>query len=99
MSYEVQKALVLSTTHLTKEQNDLLTQQGAKYGGSELGIAVDSLAYGYLVYISSEFRDNVRERVPDNIHRAMVLARSFDCDLLRYDADGPIADELPTWEW
>lgn len=36
---------------------------------------------------------------PENIGKLLRLAKNLNCDFLRLDADGPVLENLPTWEW
>jgi hypothetical protein len=49
-------------------------------------------------YIDGQIDDELRE-IPGEIETIWRLARSLDCDYVRLDADGPVDETLPTWDW
>lgn len=84
-TYEIEKTLVLSTAHVCEATMNGLT---------------DGTIQGY------PYEEGVRIRVSDNrtgdpgeLRHLLKVASKLRCEWLRLDADGPIHDNLPTWDW
>ncbi len=93
---EIQKTLVLSTAHVTKEVNDYL-QDTCGLPGAE-NLIMESFEYGWRIYTGSE----ASERVPTrhaSLTSCIELARANDCRWLCLDQDGDTTDQLPTYSW
>ena len=97
--HEFETTLVLSTGHITTHDDDLL-----KIADQEL--LVVSYTYGYLVYVASgdyDFEDWVDTATRLGYSAAFVglmkLAHKLKCAWLKLDADGPLRDDLPKFEW
>jgi hypothetical protein len=56
--------------------------------------------YGYILDIpdDDEFFGQIVEDFPPTVANLMRLAHSLDCEFLKLDSDGPVYDNLPTWD-
>lgn len=91
----VHKYLDLSTSHLPIELG---------MGGlaSANGVIAYDIEYGWLMWVpldDDSFRMVEQEGAPAEVLRIMRHARSLGCGYVRFDADGLVDENLPTWEW
>jgi hypothetical protein len=109
--YEVERMMIMSTSHITAEDNRKLlnddhtpcgcffdlTPKGDNYPGS-----------GFLVACSEDLKDGVNDddmqaMIKAGWSKAMVdiqvTALSRDCSYIRLDPDGMVYPDLPTFEW
>ena len=84
MPFEIHRTLMLSTTHLPA--GELAAVEA---------IAILTGEYGWLVYV---FSDIDAEETP-SLAAAVALAIRETCDFVRFDSDGPLVAELPTFVW
>jgi len=99
MELEFQKILVLSTAHLTEEDNDFLSNE--EYS-ENLDCVIDETPYGWMVHISKnkdELFSEVHRLLSENFRKAMELAFINDCDWVRFDCDGNVVEELKSYDW
>ena len=86
MSLEIEKMLVLSTSHITGEA--ALTR-AITYPKSE---------YGWFVYVPGDL--NLRgDGHPKCLHDCMNFALKHDCHWIMFDCDGLTVEELPSYDW
>ena len=94
--YEIERTLVLSTGHITSQDDEMLTK------GELPSPSVDPFSFGYRIYIGTE-TDPYQECAASGLSAAlaalMVLAREQRCTWLKLDADGPLRDDLPKFDW
>jgi len=100
--------LTLSTAHMTKEDDKLLSAM-AKSHVHEPGCTalwVMYTGYGYIIrvnldpeYVEQQDQDIIDEDLSDGILGAVRFARHHEARWLRFDRDGDIVNELPTWDW
>lgn len=84
MPFEIHRTLMLSTSHLAK---------------SDLGIVEETSSlsgeHGWLIYV---FMD-IEPKAAPSLAAAVALAIREKCDFVRFDSDGPVVDELPSYAW
>ena len=96
--YEMQKHLVLSTSHITKKDAYLLNN-------TLLTLIRDYLAYGWRVYVGNDdtVNDIIRSAKKAGLgleFRALLrLAYRLKCPYLVLDRDGQERDDLPVFDW
>lgn len=93
MTDEIQKVLVLSTSHLTKATADLLTS-----GADGLPVFFDKGEYGWWVHVPERTKD-LRDECPEDLRKVIIYAHRLDCCWVCLDRDGDANPNLPTWEW
>jgi len=100
MSYEVEKTMVFSTAHISKEQASKLNMESLK-PESSFRFYIDPYEYGYLIHISEleDFEDLKDVAGLENIYRILVIAQRSGCSYIKLDCDGPVYDHLPTFDW
>lgn len=97
VQHEVRTVLVLSTEHMPAEVSDQMSKITEQYSVSDLPWPfMYETAWGFGVY--------ARGSVPNAAEWSWLLpvlhlAKQLDVDELRFDADGPVYDELPTYDW
>lgn len=96
----VRQFLDLSTSHLP-----FRVLIGDEYGPSPLKSLDGVVAYshdefGWLVWVPDD-PDEVNEDhdIPAELLAVQKHARSLNCDYVLFDRDGPVDQELPTWNW
>jgi len=87
------KMMDLSTAHITKETDAYLQEQALADVGPE-SIVYAKGRWGYIVHIGEDTAS-----LPDDLASLIKLCQSEGCSWLVLDADGPIVDDLPTWDW
>lgn len=83
MPHEIQRVLMLSTGHLNVLELGFVSE-----------VATFTSDYGWLVSVHRE----ASPRAP-SLLAAVALAKQLSCDFVRFDADGPVVEELPAYEW
>ena len=96
-NYEIHNLLLLSTTHITAEDADLIAGEVFPgKGGDESSL---------LVYCGQSEGQSFAEETArasgysDAFMQAVALARRLDCRYLLLDNAGPVVDDLPTYDW
>jgi hypothetical protein len=111
--YEVERMMVLSTSHLTKEDNEKLLKNEYTALGCFWSLTTDpnNGGEGFLVHCAEDFQ-------PDNaqFHKTLtqdlvdggwsvalahiqIFALEHHCTYIRLDPDGMVVPELPTYDW
>lgn len=85
----VRSFLDLSTSHLP--DNAYLATHGDN-------LVFHSYEHGWLLWVPDE-GDIDRADVPEVILTIQRHARQHGCDYVLFDADAPVDDILPTWDW
>jgi hypothetical protein len=91
---EINKELVVSTSHVTKQTMDWLG--GAEVSGYEAFDLPggDKVEYGHLVYTETD-----PYSLPPDLRAMVDLANANECKWLRLDCDGFTVDGFPTYDW
>lgn len=84
MAQEIQRILVISTGNLSFKTREALTAGAVKIIGLDW-------EYGWWVWINEPDRDGT---LPTDLAAAVQLARQSDCQWVRFDADGDLAEGL-----
>jgi hypothetical protein len=93
--------LDLSTAHLP----ETYCETGP---GVEIGVTVYDLdGYGWLMWVPKDPDEHSRnyhdededEGIPEAILTVQRYARALGCDYVRFDRDGDVNADLPTWDW
>jgi len=88
---EIEKSLVISTGHISKETADLLELKKID------SLVVEPYEYGWRIHISTDYK---YEEIPDDLKRLMSFADEvFSCSWIRLDQDGPYLDFFKTYDW
>lgn len=95
--------LTLSTAHIEKETAEMLKHQSVdsdlEYDTINTNLVVYSKAdYGWWIHVADLDRDDVR-LLPCDLAACCMIAMRENCEWLCLDADGPIEDCLPMYEW
>lgn len=95
--YEIQRTLVVSTSHISQEDATYLEQASTW----PLSVVWLNYEYGWIIYLfkKDDYFQEVTQGAPQSIVSLMRLAIQLNCDWLRIDADGPEVPGLPTYEW
>jgi len=99
--YEIEHNLVLSTSHITKKDDDQLREEGITNSTPEL--CVYNYEFGYLVFVPLNIKkDDTQKRIKETYSPELVnlllLAKRNNCTYLKLDRDGTVYD-LPTFNW
>lgn len=89
---ELRTVPVASTTHITREDDELLSRAGTH------GHVDGALRFGYMLRVSTD-RGDWHGDISEGFMGLMrfVNARGFEWVIL--DCDGPVISALPTYEW
>ena len=97
MDYEIQKTLILSTSHINEEESEILEALSSPHSPDIYDLIVHSHGtYGWNIYVADVLAPN--QKMP-NLNRLIKIAQSNDCAWLRLDCDGPVHDELQEFDW
>jgi len=95
---EIERTLVLSTSHITEEDSRLLNP--------DVGcLAIIDSGYGWFIRIpDKDGFEGLAEQLKENglsacVFALMQLADSHNCNWLHLDSDGPVIDSLPQHHW
>ena len=104
MEYEIYKTLVASTAHITELDNAELEVDTDTNTLPDL-IVYRYGEYGYTIWIPTEGSftaqswHNILTRYSVQLRQLLDIAKQKGCKYLRVDCDGPIYDNLPTFQW
>lgn len=92
----IRKFLDLNTGHLPES----LGQDGLDRAD---GVIAHETECGWLMWVPENPDDphlyNEGDEPPPVVDRIIRHARRHDCDYVLFDRDGPVDDDLPTWDW
>jgi len=92
--HEIVRTLIASTKHIPAAENARMA------AGDDLGLIVDNRSFGYLIYCGHpEENWSPQEFWSTGLWAILDRARSLGCGYLILDADGPVVEGLPTYEW
>ena len=89
---EIERTLVASTIHIEVDDIDLLNMDDAW--------RMNRYDYGTIIYIGDEEATNVfSSNYSEGLKLLVLFAVSLNCKYLKLDADGPIYEEFPEYDW
>lgn len=94
---EIHKLMVLSTAHITQEDDALLMEQDKS--AEEIGVYADAIDHGYLItlgIVNVGVTDNVRTQ---SLIPIVTKAVAMGAKYIRLDPDGPIIEGLQRYNW
>lgn len=87
MQLEIEKTLVVSTAHLTKEEADILwNSENYIVVSTEYYVIIDIALFTWLV-------------VSDHLQAIQALAKENGCQYVKFDRDGNTLDGYKTFDW
>jgi hypothetical protein len=102
MTLPIEKIIVLSTMHLTKEVAEALPVFVTNDADLSLTPWWPSWTRpeGWMFYVPPRDAEDARyANAPVCIQACVNMARAVGCCWLMLDRDGTVLDGLPTWEW
>ena len=96
----IYKHLDVSTSHITKNDNDIL--QNACTSDRFPGCYVYHYDFGYFISVYSDAPTEEEKKesgLSENFFKILDNARENECPLLRLDADGDELEGFETFEW
>lgn len=84
MPFEIHRTIILSTGHI--DPRELLQLE------DHASMSSDD---GWLLYTGRD----IDPKTAPTLTGAVALAVRENCVFIRFDSDGPLVDELPTYEW
>ncbi len=93
MKPEILNVLVLSTAHLKEDDGD-------KFNISNNIVHYELEDTGWLVWVGpvKTFQPDFSE-LSGGFLESYKLAQKLGCTYIKFDRDGPVTDNLPTYEW
>ena len=88
----IERLAVISTGHVSKATAAVLDA-----GGEELPMSCYRLEYGWLVPAGPSAE--AKPDVPSDLWAVMQLAKRSDCAWILFHCDGPMIDDLESFEW
>lgn len=106
----IEKILVLSTSHITKEVATELDRLVAAITnlGESVAMALHDTDWipswtrveGWMFHVpKADANDSRYVNAPYCLQACVNMAREAGCDWLMLDRDGEVVPDLPTWEW
>ena len=103
MELEIEKTLVLSTAHITKKDDNLLQKCSNSTQDELPPLVVDIIQCGCKVLVNANdfgvYLEDIIRLFSEGFVKCLMLAYVYDCTWLNLDADGPILDFLPQYNW
>ena len=101
---EIEKSLVVSTAHITKEDDELLTQETKEENIHDQLLYPQAVDYGYYISTIEELEPKMCDLLLETGYSPALLsllrlAHEIGCQYLRLDRDGEIYDEFPQFDW
>lgn len=94
----IYKTLDISTAHYSQETDDFLWNVVDKM--QDVSFAVIPTGTGFIIPVTFPVLDKDDLAViPSELAFVMGYAAANGCSYIRFDRDGDIIDDLPTWEW
>lgn len=94
----IYKMLDISTAHYSKKTDEFL--KDVVDDVQDFSLHVISTGTGVIVPATVDALDeNDLDVMPECLMTVMEYAESKDCLYIRFDRDGEIIDDLPTWDW
>jgi len=87
---EIAKVLVLSTAHLPETVDKALTANVEAYPE----ISCDRITWGYLVWVRES-----GYAAGEPWDTLFAYANNLHCQWIKFDCDGPVMPDLPSWDW
>jgi len=98
MEREIQKVLVASTGHISREDSELLKTDSDSL--SSECMLINEFEHGFTIFISDEKNEDSPDwKYSDALKKLIKLARELDCRYLKLDCDGLLYDDLEQFEW
>lgn len=97
---EIYQTLVLSTSHVRKataERLDAICTDGTQQ--QALSTDIDGYICKWSIYGWVFYCHDHGEETPSDLVACAAYARAQGCDFIRFDCDGPVMSQLPSWEW
>lgn len=93
---EIEKTLICSTSHYTKNDDDLLYR---------LSVETDIVAQvncGFIIKLDPDYdhsRDSLFMRLSMALGQVIEVAKNNECTQVKFDSDGPVIEGYVTYEW
>lgn len=96
--YEIQRMLVLSTGHITREEMERLNtgpiRPPVKWR-DDYGVGLVVLPDGWV----DPAAHDAEQALGPNVAACLKLARALGCHKVNFDMDGPEVADLPVFDW
>jgi|LakMenE01Jun11ns_1017448.scaffolds.fasta_scaffold9766264_2 hypothetical protein len=99
MNYEINKEIVFSTAHINVLESAALQDKCSRVNKY---IICYPYEYGWRIYTPPDFEETISALENfgvTNVARLLRIAKDNDCKWLVLDADGPLHEELPQYDW
>jgi hypothetical protein len=90
---EIQKYLVVSTVHITEEEDEYLHDDVYSQ------LSVYTTDYGHSIFVPHENLKEFEGMVGKNVLSLLKIAKKNGCCYLKLDRDGFIYEDLPQFDW
>jgi len=97
---EIERNLVLSTAHITKEDSEFL-EESARDNTGATRLIVYSAEGWFLVYCwhEADAAESVKGIVSDALVECLRIGSELGCTFVKFDRDGPEHEELQSFDW
>ena len=95
MKLEIEKSLIVSTAHISKEDGKLLDAIDVGH------LIVDKYSFGWRVLVGDDDLDitDISSKFSQGFIAAVIFTKTHGCEWLQLDSDGPEYECLGTYEW
>ena len=91
---EIEKTVVLSTAHVKEETKEWLSQEE-----EALPLVVVPRKYGWFIHVPQEEAEEEYEGlIPKDLLSCILFARKYHCQWILLDSDGPVEEDIPSYE-
>lgn len=101
MKLEIHKTLVLSTSHISRDDSYILTDRCEEPWIIKPNIIVEKYEYGWRVYVKDIFEDepNLHTYFSRGFIKSMRLGEYNNCRWVEFDESGPVLIGMPKYDW
>ncbi len=97
MTDEIHSMICLSTAHVMPETRDQLE---CVMPSDRLPVHFAKGEHGWFLHVPEpDAPGDDMPGYPQDIHEIIAYARARGCGWVMLDSDGPVVDDLKTWEW
>jgi hypothetical protein len=101
INYEIMKCLVVSTSHISMEDDKKLTNQEIDVEIINPSLIVDTAPVGHLIKVdnSPNWVESLKKDFSEGFIKLLELAIELEVDEISIDTDGPEYPNLPVYDW
>jgi len=104
MNLEIMQVLVVSCAHITEEESKLFEAAALETTGHSVTLPGNlsspmTWQYGWMFYIGDRGDSVTTEGLSPGMAAVIELAWNNKIEWVRFDTDGPVLDNIPSYDW